>query len=469
MTYYTTLRELPKIDVLLQHDRLRPALTVYGRRPVTEALRRELDRFRDCLRDDTDEPLTEERLLDATLRRLDSQFCPVIRRVFNATGTMLHTNLGRAPLADAAIEAVIAVAGHYNTLEFDLERGVRGDRCHGIEQRISEQFGAEGALVANNNAAAVLLALAALCRGREVIVSRGELVEIGGGFRVPDIMRESGAVLVEVGTTNKTRLSDYRAAVTEHTAALMKIHRSNFAVTGFTEEASLAELKKLADVCGLPLLYDLGSGAVSDRLASLMPVEPTLKDALRIGADLTLFSGDKLLGGPQAGIAVGRRDLVDRMKSHPLMRAFRPDKMTLAALEATFMLYADEAIAAREIPLLQMALIDDEVLRRRSETVAEALRKGGLDARTHDGRAILGGGSTPGIDFPTSLIVITPPASISADACEAKLRAVDPPVIARIVRDRLCLDLRTVRPSDDHRLTALILDALVSGANEESR
>jgi L-seryl-tRNA(Ser) seleniumtransferase len=375
-----------------------------------------------------------------------------LRPVLNATGVIVHTNLGRAPLSAGALQQVTTVAAGYSTLEYDLEHGRRGSRSVHAASLLTTLIGAEAAAVVNNNAAATLLILTALGARREVIVSRGELVEIGGGFRVPDVMAQSGAVLREVGTTNRTRLADYRAAIGPHTAMLLRVHRSNFRIEGFTERPSLDELVALARESSIPLVEDLGSGC----LDSTFSWEPTVQQSVAAGVDLVCFSGDKMLGGPQSGIIVGRTALVDQVQRHPLMRALRVDKLTLAALEGTLLDYR-AGRAQSEVPVLQMMSTTAGEIETRARTLADQLQTTAWRTILLSGASAIGGGSAPGVELPTVLLGLERD-RLSADALEQRLRRGDPPVIARIEDDRVVLDLRTVAPADDDRL----LDALLS-------
>ncbi|MEZ5317317.1 MAG: L-seryl-tRNA(Sec) selenium transferase [Vicinamibacterales bacterium] len=378
---------------------------------------------------------------------LDAMTAPSLRPVVNATGVILHTNLGRAPLADAALARIREVAAGYSTLEYDLDAGGRGHRRVHAERLLRRLTGAEAALVANNNAAATMLALAALAAGREVIVSRGELVEIGGGFRVPDVLAQSGAALREVGTTNRTRIADYAAAIGPHTGLILRVHPSNFRVTGFTERPALDALAALGRRFDVPVFEDLGSGWLG--LADL-PTPPALLDepsvsaSLGAGLSLVAFSGDKLLGGPQAGIVVGHRALVDRMASHPLMRAVRADKLTYAALEATLTLWA-EAPRRKEIPVVDMLTLGPDELDRRARALAGDLEARGLACEVVDGASTIGGGSAPEATIPSRLVAIS---TASAARLDAALRAGTPAIVARIEDGRLLLDLRTIRPAE---------------------
>jgi L-seryl-tRNA(Ser) seleniumtransferase len=378
-----------------------------------------------------------------------------LRAVINGTGVILHTNLGRAPLGRAAADRVAQLASGYTNLEYDVMTGARGRRDVHAEGLLCRLTGAAAACVVNNNAAATLLTLAALARGREVIVSRGELVEIGGGFRVPDVMAQSGAVLREVGTTNRTRAADYAAAIGDRTAAILRVHPSNFRIEGFTERPSLADLVALGQRFKIPVVEDLGSGLLHGEVPELRD-EPRVRDSISAGADLVMFSGDKLLGGPQAGIIVGRRDLLDPIRKHPLMRAFRVDKMTYAALEATLLSYA--AGRPEDIPAMRMIRATTEEVGARADRMAQRLRGGRLSVVVTDGASTIGGGSAPGSTLPTRLLRLSHP-SLSADALAERLRTLDPPVIVRIEDGFVVLDLRTVDEDQDHTL-ALLLDQL---------
>jgi L-seryl-tRNA(Ser) seleniumtransferase len=410
------LRALPSVDELARQTGLPHAVAV-------AAARAALDDARTAIRRG-DEPGD---LLAAAQARAAEARRPALRRVLNATGVVVHTNLGRAPLAAAAIERTVEVAGGYSNLEYDLERGARGsrqDHAAGILRRLT---GAEAALVVNNNAAAVLLALAALADGREVLVSRGELIEIGDGFRIPDVLARSGARLVEVGTTNRTRADDYERAITPETALLLRVHQSNFRVVGFTERPALPELAAVARRRSLPLVDDLGSGVLLE-----LGDEPTAAGTLRDGADLVCFSGDKLLGGPQAGVVVGRADLVDRLRRHPLQRALRADKLTLAALEGTLALYLDPERALAEVPVLRMAREDAATVRARAERLA-ALTGGEVEETV----ARVGGGALPRAELPSFACALE-------ESLAEPLRAGEPPVVGVLRDGRLLLDCRTL-------------------------
>ncbi len=459
MTIINTPRDLPQLDEFLELEDLQGVQARYGRAPLVEASRVCIEDLRQRLLNGS-APATLDSLMSSVTDYVKKTQSPKLKRVLNATGTILHTNLGRAPLATAAVDAVCEIASSYSNLEYDLNLGKRGYRTSNIEEKMQEIFGVEAAVVVNNNAAAVLLTLAALARGKEVIVSRGELVEIGGSFRVPEVMSESGARLVEVGTTNKTHLHDYRKAINEESGALLKVHRSNFLIEGFTSEVSIGDLHALAEESGLPLIYDLGSGSFADSLTGVLPEEPTIKKALDDGADLILFSGDKLFGGPQAGFIIGRADLIAKIKHHPLLRPLRIDKMTLAALEATLLLYADPDKARKDIPLLQMTLIDLNELKERSSRLLNKLQAHGINAVLDESDAVLGGGSSPGVKLNSCNVVVTPACGQSAQSLDARLHQADPPVISRIVRDRLHFDLRTIKSEEDSELSAILISIL---------
>jgi L-seryl-tRNA(Ser) seleniumtransferase len=453
-------RLIPSIDVLLSRPALAGAIRQHGRDRVAVAARAAADDLRAALKQQSLSIASEDDaaawLDERVLAGLASAIAPSLRRVINATGVVLHTNLGRAPLAAEAIARIAEIAGGYTNLEYDLPAGGRGHRHAHAEHLLRSLTGAESALIVNNNAAATLVVLAAIAAGREVIVSRGELVEIGGGFRVPDVMAQSGAVLREVGTTNRTRLADYSAAISERTALILRVHPSNFRIDGFTERPSAADLAELAHRFTIPLFEDLGSGwpGTDDALPALAG-EPSIRESLDAGVDLVSASGDKLLGGPQAGLVLGRRDLVDRVRRHPLMRAVRADKLTYAALEATLALWA-QVPSRSSIPVHRMLTMPvDEIERRASAFVAHVAGVHGLSCELIDGASTAGGGSAPGSALPTRLIAIAIDRR-SPDDIDRGLRAHDPPVVARIEHDRVVIDLRTVQPGEDAEIERAI-------------
>lgn len=450
-----SLRDLPAMDRLLQAAASAGLEARFGRALTLRALHTTLDEVRALIRGGSAVP-DETALLAEASRRLESWLAPTLRPVINATGVILHTNLGRAPLSRAATRAMLEAAHGYSTLEYDLAAGKRGSREVHAEALLRLLLGAQAALVVNNNAGAVLLALTGLARRREVVIARSQLVEIGGGFRIPDVMKESGARLVEVGTTNRTHLRDFEAALTERTALLLRAHHSNFRLIGFTAEPDLAEMVGLARQHRLPVVDDLGSGALLDTAAFGLAHEPTVQESLRGGASLVAFSGDKLLGGPQAGILVGEKELIDRLRRHPLARALRPDKLCLAALAATLTHYLQDE-ATREIPVWQMITARPEGLRARAASWVTALACGDVVK----GRSTVGGGSLPGETLPTWLLALDSP---QPNRVADRLRAATPPVIARVEENRVVLDPRTVLPDQDDALLTGLAAALGSRA-----
>ena len=447
----TALRELPSVDRLLRAPGGDELVAGFGRELAADALRAALDAARAAIRGGKlAEAPADYDLVAAGHEWATDLLAPTLRPVINATGIIVHTNLGRAPLSEAALAAVTEAAAGYATLEYDLEEGQRGSRAIHAERLLTRLTGAEAALVVNNNAAAVLLMLSALCRESEVIISRGQLVEIGGGFRIPDVLAQSGARLVEVGTTNRTHLRDYAEAITERTAAIFVAHYSNYKIIGFTSQPEMAELAALAQERGVWLLFDQGSGALRDVAAYGLEPEPTVLDGLRAGADVVAFSGDKLLGGPQAGILVGRAELIARLARHPLARAVRADKMALAALAATLGHYL--AGQPERVPVWRMIARPVDEIAAEAEVWAARLRAGGVSAAVVAGESRIGGGSLPGATLPTRLVAIAPDGR-SADELAARLRAAAVPIIGRIAGDRLLLDPRTVLPA---QATALL-------------
>jgi L-seryl-tRNA(Ser) seleniumtransferase len=467
---------IPSIEQVRQRPAVRALEARFGAEATLNALRAVAAEVRRAIAVGDAGLVTEtsvvNRMETAAATRLGEAFRPSLEPVINASGVILHTNLGRAPLAPPAIARVAEIARGYSSLEYDLGRGSRGRRDVHAEALLCRLTGAAAAVVVNNNAAATLIILAALAAGREVIVSRGELIEIGGGFRVPDVMAQSGAVLREVGTTNKTRATDYGAAITERTALIMRVHPSNFRVEGFTERPQLTDLVALGRQFNIPVVEDLGSGYLREKgsypffndgsgekaggpLFDLDRTEPAVEDSIAAGVDLCCFSGDKLLGGPQAGIIVGRTTLVDRIRTHPLMRALRVDKMTYAALEATLTEYA-AGRAAATIPVQRMLATTADDIRARAEGLAATLNAaGGWRAELVHGMSAIGGGSAPGVELATCLVAVARD-GLTPDALEERLRRLTPPIIARIERDRLLLDLRTVLPDQDRQMTTLL-------------
>jgi L-seryl-tRNA(Ser) seleniumtransferase len=452
------LRRLPSVDAVLRHPDVAALAGALPRPLLADLVRDELAQARERIRDLPEGPAPDVGLVvSGVLRRAALAGRLSLRRVVNATGVVLHTNLGRAPLSAAAVAAMGEVAGGYSNLEYDLEVGQRGSRHGHVEGLICRLTGAPAAVVVNNNAAAVLLVLAELAAGREVVVSRGQAVEIGGGFRIPDVLRQSGARLVEVGTTNRTRLADYAGAAGPQTGVFLLVHASNFRIVGFTEGVSAAELSALGRERGIPVVADQGSGCLLPTERFGVPLalrEPLVQEYVAGGADLVCFSGDKLLGGPQCGIIAGRDDLVARLKRHPLTRALRPDKATLAGLAATLRHYQQEE-AEREVPVWRMIGASLDSLGARAEAWATHLSAGGVRATPEGAESAIGGGSLPGVTLPTRALRVRPRRH-SVDSAAAHLRRGDPPVVARIADDRLLLDPRTVLPEDEGPLLAAL-------------
>jgi L-seryl-tRNA(Ser) seleniumtransferase len=461
------LRGIPPVNAILATETVRRLLDRHDRELVVKAVGDALASVRKQVigahseQDLAGLDLSPEGLGKAVARQLGAQLQPRLRRVINATGVVLHTNMGRSPLAEEAIAQITAIASRYNNLELDLSTGERGSRYAHVEELLCHLTGAEAAMVVNNNAGAVLLVLSALCAGREVVVSRGELVEIGGSFRVPEVMEQGGARLVEVGTTNKTHPYDYERAIGPNTGALLKVHTSNFKIIGFTSEVETRELAAIAHRHGLPLLVDWGSGVMVDLARFGIPHEMTMPELIEAGADLVTFSGDKLLGAPQGGFIVGKKELVERCKRHPLTRALRVDKLTLAGIEATLKLYLEPEKAIQRIPTLRMLSLGPEQLAPVAEELArkltEALDGTGLQVQVMDGLSQAGGGSLPGVNLPTKLVAIPMPAPHEV---ERRLREQDPPVMVRISSGHLLIDPRTLWPEEIDLVVAAIRQAV---------
>jgi L-seryl-tRNA(Ser) seleniumtransferase len=448
-------RNLPSVSRLLAHRRVRPLVSRMASDGVAELIRQQLQEARQAIAAGHECPTTEA-LVESVLGRAELLLQSTLRSVINASGVIIHTNLGRAPLSQEAMAAMEAVSRGYSNLEFDLTEGERGDRQMHLEPLLCQISGAQAALAVNNNAGAVLLALTALANEREVIISRSQAVEIGGGFRIPEVMHQSGARLVEVGTTNRTYLSDYQRAITADTAALMRVHASNFRIIGFVESAPLEDLARLAHEHGLLLLDDIGSGCLIETSQFGLAAEPTVQESIAAGADLTLFSGDKLLGGPQAGIIVGREELVAGLRRHPLARALRMDKASVAALAATAIHYVRNE-APKKIPVWRMIAMPLTSVERRARRWARAI---GTPARMQHGRSMIGGGSLPEEGLPTRVVAIPAHDGRSVTELAQRLRQSQPPVIGRIERDQLLLDPRTVAPEDDSTLVEAAAAAL---------
>ncbi len=459
------LRKLPPVDEILLAPEIDKLLKEYPRSVVVDSIREKIDHTRrDISRDvkgtEAELKVSKDRIIADVTEHVKEQSKPSLKHIVNATGVVLHTNLGRSILPEAAVTAISDISKCYSNLEFDYKKNTRGSRHVHVESLLCKLTGAEAAMIVNNNAAAVLLALSALARDRDVIVSRGQLVEIGGAFRIPDVMRQSGAHLKEVGTTNKTHLADFRNAISQETALLMRVHPSNYRVVGFSAEVSLEELVTLGKEFELPVLDDLGSGVILDLKEFGIPGEPTVSECVATKADVVTCSGDKLLGGPQAGIIVGRTSSIQRMKKHPLARAMRVDKMTVAALEATLRLYLDTDVALKDIPTVRMLTMSEKELSKKAKKLKEEIEKKTSDKvkiTTKKDVSKAGGGSLPLLDLPTTVVSIHSP-TITVNDLESKLRQAEPPVIARIQDDRLLLDVRTVQEGEEK----IIADALGS-------
>lgn len=467
------LRQIPAVTELLQHPLLKPHFSQLSKARITEVIRGVLEAWRHRLLTLAPEELPDTLDISALLRELSHSLAAATRfslgRVINATGVVIHTNLGRSLLASAAQRQILTAAAFYTNLEYNLDLGKRGSRQSHLEGLAAEITGAEAALVVNNNAAGVFLALTALTSGREVIISRGQLVEIGGSFRMPDIMAMSGAILKEVGTTNKTYLADYERAITSQTAMLLKVHPSNFRLTGFTREVPLADLVALGRRYGLLVMEDLGSGCLVDLSRFGLEKEPTVQEAVATGADLVLFSGDKLLGGPQAGIILGKAEVVQRLRQHPLTRALRPDKLTIAGLEATLRLYLNEEEALRQIPTLRMLTTPVAEVERQARRLARMITRrwpGRFRVRVEESVARSGGGALPMVPISSRALVLELP-PLAPHQLEELLRRATPPVISRVEQDRLLLDVRTLLPEDYPVLMQVLGDLAAAPGRRE--
>lgn len=446
------LRQLPSVDKVLKNEKIMILIEKYGREVVTDAVRKSIDIERKRIINMNEVELSNYKMdiaeiMEEINRQIENSSKLNLKKVINGTGVILHTNLGRALLAKAAIDAINVVGACFSNLEIDLETGERGSRYSHVEELLCELTGAESAMVVNNNAAAVLLVLSALAQGKEVIISRGQLVEIGGSFRVPDVMKQSGAILVEVGTTNRTHLWDYENAITQNTAILLKVHTSNYKILGFTQEVTKEELVELAKKYGLISMEDLGSGILVDLRRFGLEYEPTVQESIEAGFDVVTFSGDKLLGGPQAGIILGKKHIVDRIKKHPLNRAVRIDKLTLAALEATLRLYKN-GNALKEIPIFKMMLAPLEELKKNALKLYKRIKNiEKAKIMIVDELSQIGGGSLPQTFIPTKAISIEPK-DMPVDFLAQKLRNYEVPILARINKNRLIIDMRTLMDED---------------------
>jgi L-seryl-tRNA(Ser) seleniumtransferase len=457
-------KKIPAVDRLLDTPRIIEASAEYPRSLILRAIHQVLDEVRKDLaegRENKEPSLVKiETISEKVMERIVLLAQSSLRPVINATGVIVHTNLGRSILAEKVLKRFGPIAGGYSNLEYDIKQGERGSRYTHVEDILKELTSAEGAMVVNNNAGAVLLALETLARDREVIVSRGQLVEIGGSFRIPDVMRKSGAVMIEVGTTNKTHLQDYEEVIGPDTALLLSVHKSNFHIVGFTQDVDVSELVKLGNKYGIPVMEDLGSGCLINFSEYGIPKEPTVQDVLKQGVDLITFSGDKLLGGPQAGIILGRKDLIQSIKKNPLTRALRIDKLTLMALEETLKIYRDEKAAIREIPTLRMVCLPYTALKTKGQRLAKMIGKlpnNNFSLDQVDGISRAGGGSFPLLELPTRMMSLAPK-KLSANHMEEWLRFHTPPIIVRVEKDQVLLDLRTIQEKEMKTVAQAVRD-----------
>ncbi|MBN1573142.1 MAG: L-seryl-tRNA(Sec) selenium transferase [Deltaproteobacteria bacterium] len=457
------LSSLPAVDKLLLHPKVEDLADKYSKKAVKRAVREAISITRErLLSDDEEVEISEPSMISLIEDWLLVSHKTALRPVINATGIVLHTNLGRAPLGRDVLENVIRIAGGYSNLEFDLEKGERGSRYDHIAKLINEITTAESSIIVNNNAAAVLLVANTLANGKEVIVSRGELVEIGGAFRIPDVIEKSGAMLKEVGTTNRTRLSDYESAIGPETGMILKVHTSNYKIVGFTEDVPASDLVKLANKQKIPVMEDLGSGCLVDLSRFGLPREPTVIETVKSGVDVVTFSGDKLLGGGQAGFILGKEDTIKKVRQNPLNRALRIDKFTLAAAEATLLMYRDVEVALKKIPALSMITMPYDKTQMRVKRIVRKINSvphPGFDVVSADDFSQPGGGSFPTADIPTRVVLIFP-IEIGPEKLEERMRAQDPPIIARIAQERVIIDPRTITESDIPNLTDGILKAM---------
>ncbi|MBA4349162.1 MAG: L-seryl-tRNA(Sec) selenium transferase [Thermodesulfovibrio sp.] len=453
------LASLPSVDEILKSEKGLEWQKTYPRRYVLQAIREIINQHREAILQDKAVEASSETLYPDIHKRIEKLSAYSLKPVINATGVVIHTNLGRSVLSEKVMEHVRQIACGYSNLEYDIAKGKRGKRYTHVQRLLNEITGAEDSLIVNNNAAAVFVCLSALAKGREVIVSRGELVEIGGSFRIPDVMSSSGAILREVGTTNKTHLHDYECAINEETALLLKVHQSNFRMVGFTKSLSVEELVTLGGKYKIPVMFDLGSGCLIDLKSYGIHIEPMVQEIIRAGADIVTFSGDKLLGGPQGGVIVGKAEYIEKIAKNPLMRAVRVDKMTLAAFEATLMCYLDEDKAKDTIPTLNILLQDIGKIKTRAKKIALQLKKAIGSSHTDISKIDViedssqsGGGALSEVEFRTYAVSIKP-LHLSVNTLEERLRHSNPPIIARIKEEALIIDARTVR---DNEIKALV-------------
>lgn len=462
-------RSIPKVDILLEEEQIKEAIEVYDRDTIMEAIRTEMEALRGLIRESDDEEeirLGIDSLISNIVKTVKKMHTPDMRPVINATGTILHTNLGRAPISREHLKRIADVACGYSNLEYDLEAGKRGERYSHFEKLLCRITGAEAAMAVNNNASAVMLILSSMAKGGEVVVSRGELVEIGGKFRIPDVMEQSGASLVEVGTTNKTHYSDYENAITEETKALLKVHTSNYRIVGFTESVPIDGLIPLGEAHDIPIIEDLGSGVLIDLSKYGLTYEPTVQDSIRKGADVVCFSGDKLLGGPQAGIIVGKKKYIDQMKKNQLTRALRIDKFTATALELVLQEYLSEENAVKKIPVLRMITKTKEEVEKDAKRFVRLLKSRKLQAAVcvEECESQIGGGSLP-LERISSMGVVIKPYDMTVPELETAMRKSDIPIIPRVVNDTVLMDVRTM----DKEQMSLAADELAGILGEEKK
>lgn len=447
-------RMIPKVDILMECAEIKKLCTEIKREYVLESVRKVTEDLRKFINDSEDKIEIEKKInsiMEDIIEEIKVYTSFHMKRVVNGTGTILHTNLGRAVISQDSADRILKLVTGYSNLEYDLDEGARGSRYSHFEKLITSITGTEAAMAVNNNASAVLLILSALCRGREVVVSRGELVEIGGSFRVPEVMEQSGCSLMDVGTTNKTHLYDYEDAINENTAALLKVHTSNYRIVGFTESVAVEELAELAHSHGIPLIEDIGSGVLIDLSRYGLEYEPTVQASVKAGADIVCFSGDKLLGGPQAGIIVGKKALIDKIKKHPLTRALRIDKFTAIALECVFHEYIYEERAVKNIPVLKLINKDINDIKRNAELLYERLNfelDGQCEIKLESCQSQIGGGSLP-LEKIESFALLIKPFNMTTAALERKMRQMETPVIGRVINDFLLIDLRTVLEGEE--------------------
>jgi len=457
---------LPKVDDLLESEEIKELLDHMPRIIVVDSIRQEIDNIREKIREGAAEETIIEEIKNIHLgirKRAQRKSTNKLKRVVNCTGVVIHTNLGRSLINESIMDHISQIATNYSNLEYDLETGKRGSRYSHLEEIIREITGGEGSIVVNNNAAAVLLVLSTMAKGKEVIVSRGELIEIGGAFRIPEVMEESGASLVSVGTTNKTHLRDYENAINENTGALLKVHTSNYRILGFTSSVDSERLFELREKYAIPLIEDLGSGVLVDLSRYGLEHEPTVQESIKKGVDIVTFSGDKLLGGPQVGIIVGKSEYIEKMKKNPLTRAFRVDKFTISALEATLRYYFEEEKAVTEIPTLKMLTMDLEEIEGKAQglyqRIADGMEDPGLSVDIEDSFSEVGGGSLPLEKLPTKCLVLSLE-GMSTQSFEYNLRCFDTPIISRVFKDKIYLDLRTIREEEFDIIVEGLLYAL---------